>query len=103
MYRQYLPGVFDGGKVYFVKFHAGTASTTLPAALAAGSIHKDVAHGLTSGGEKMAATFPMRRLLHIHQPEVGFMHQGGRLERLARFLLGQLLRREVAQLLVNQG
>ena len=37
------------------------------------------------------------------QAQVGLMHQGGGLERLARLLLGQLLRRQAAQLVVDQG
>jgi hypothetical protein len=38
----------------------------------------------------------------IHQPDVRLVDKGGRLERLAGLLLGQLLRRQPAQLVVDQ-
>ena len=36
------------------------------------------------------------------EPQVGLVDQGGRLERLPRLLLGQLLGRQLAQLVVDQ-
>ncbi len=50
----------------------------------------------------MAAAIPVLGLLDINQPEVRLVDQGRRLERLAGLLLGQLLRRQLAQLLVDQ-
>ena len=44
----------------------------------------------------------MPRLVHNYQPKVGFMDQRRGLEGLAGLLLGQLLRRQLAQLLVDQ-
>ena len=40
--------------------------------------------------------------LAAHQPQVRFVDQGGRLERLAGRLVGQPLGRQAAQLLVNE-
>ena len=37
-----------------------------------------------------------------HQPQIGFVDQGRRLERLPRLLPGELLRRQLAQLVVDQ-
>jgi hypothetical protein len=50
----------------------------------------------------MAPAVPRLGLLDIDQPQVRLMHQGGSLERLARLLLGQTLRRQFAQLIVDQ-
>ena len=40
--------------------------------------------------------------LAVHQPQVGLVDQGGGLQRLAGLLLGQLLGRQLAQLVVDQ-
>ena len=41
------------------------------------------------------------RLL-AHQPQIRLMHQGRRLQRLPRLLLGQLRRRQLPQLVIDQ-
>jgi hypothetical protein len=51
----------------------------------------------------MTAAVSVLDLLDIHESEVCLMHQGGGLERLARRLLGHLLRRQLPQLVVNEG
>ena len=70
--------------------------------LAAGLFDEDAAHGLGRGGEEVAAAVPVLGLLRVHQPQVGLVDQGRGLERLAGLLLGQLLRRQLAQLVVDQ-
>src|SRR5262245_25968038 len=50
----------------------------------------------------MPPAAPVLHLLRIHETQVGLMDQGCRLERLPGLLLGQLLRREAAQLIVDQ-
>jgi hypothetical protein len=74
----------------------------LPAGLAARVLDEDAAHGLGGGGEEMTATAPAR-VLRPDQPQIRLVHQGRRLERLAGLLLRQLLCRQLAQLVVNQG
>jgi hypothetical protein len=49
-----------------------------------------------------AAAVPVLRLVDIDRPQVRFMDQGGRLEGLAGGLVGQLLARQLAQLVVDQ-
>ncbi len=44
----------------------------------------------------------MLGLLHVHQPHIRLVHERRRLERLARFLLGHLGRRQFPQLVVDQ-
>jgi hypothetical protein len=61
-----------------------------------------VAHRRRRGREEVTAVVPLARLLFIDQLKEGFMHQRGRLQCLPRFLLGQLLRRQLAKPLVNQ-
>jgi hypothetical protein len=73
----------------------------LESAPAAGILHEDLPHGL-GGGEEVAAAVPVLRLPGVHQPQVCLMHQGGGLERLPRLLLGQPLRRQLPQLVVDQ-
>src|SRR5215471_17483679 len=53
-------------------------------------------------GEEMARPVPMLSLVRVHQADVGFMHQSSGVERLPRFLLGELSSCQLAQLLVDQ-
>ena len=50
----------------------------------------------------MTAVVPVWFLAGADQPQVGFVNQGGGFERLSRLFLGQLLRRQLAQLVVDQ-
>jgi hypothetical protein len=61
----------------------------LPGPLAAGTVHKNASHGLGRRGEEMATAVPVMDLFPINQPQLGFVHQGGGLQRLARLFLGQ--------------
>ena len=93
----------------------GVRASTLPAAavlatlLAAGVVNQDAAHGLGGGGKEMPAVVPVRVGLPgltsgaRHETQVGLVNQGRGLECLTRPLLGQLLRRQLAQLVIDQG
>jgi hypothetical protein len=50
----------------------------------------------------LALAGPLLRRTPAHQPQVRLMHQGRRLEGLTGLLLGQLGRRQLAQLVVDQ-
>src|SRR5262249_17933595 len=50
----------------------------------------------------MTATVPVRSRLSAHQAEVSLVDQRRRLQRLAGLFLRQLLRRQVAQLVIYQ-
>src|SRR5262249_38902156 len=63
----------------------------------------NTAHGLGGCREEMTASVPVRLSVRADQSEVGFVDQGGGLERLPRLLLGQLLRGELAQFVVDEG
>ena len=56
-----------------------------------------------AAAKKWPRLFQCWRLARVaDQPQVGLVDQGGGLERLARLLLGQPLRRQLAQLVVDQ-
>jgi hypothetical protein len=71
-------------------------------ALAACLIDQNPSHGLGGRREEMAAAVPMLCLLHIHQAQVGFVHESGGLQCLAGTLLGQSLCCQFPQLVVNE-
>ena len=52
--------------------------------------------------EEVPAAVPVGVGLAAHQAQVGLVDQGGRLQRLAGPFVGQLLGRQLAQLLVDQ-
>jgi hypothetical protein len=70
--------------------------------LAAGLLDEDAAHGLSGGGEEVAAAVPGLRRFGVHQAQVRLVDQGGGLERLARLLLRHPLGRQLTQLVVDQ-
>src|SRR5262245_19283893 len=94
-----IAGRRDAGFVQFVPTVLAAALRRMPSP---GLIDEDAAHGLGSGGEEVAAAIPPLHLLGVHQPQIGLVDQSGRLEGLAWFLLGQLLGRQLAQLIVDQ-
>ena len=68
---------------------APPAAAALLAALAAGVLDQDAAHGLGGGGEEVAAVG--EGLVRVgRQAQVGLVDQGGGVERLARLLAGHL-------------
>ncbi len=81
-------------------------ATSLPAAfvglLAAGLIDQDAAHGLGRGGEEVAAIVPALLGIVADQAHIRFVDQRGGLQRLPGILPGQSLRRQLAQLVVDQ-
>jgi hypothetical protein len=92
----------------FVQVDALPVAAVPGPALAPGIVNEDAAHGLGSGREEVPPAVPARLVTGgltcpgRHQPEVRFMHESRGLERLPRFLMGQPLRRQLAQLVVNK-
>ena len=56
-----------------------------------------------AAAKKWPRPFQERGLPDVHQAQVRLVDQGGGVERLARFFVGQLVGRQLAQLLVDQG
>ena len=93
---------FGGGEI-FGKVNPRPAAAVLLGQLGSGLINEDASHGLGSRGKEVAAAVPVPGLLEIDETEVCLMHKSRGLECLTRPLLGQLLGRQVAQLVVNKG
>jgi len=81
---------------------ASPSATMSDALLAARVLDKDAPHRLSRRGEEVAATVPTLGLLGIDEPNVRFMDQCRCLERLPRLFPGQLVRRQLAQLIIDQ-
>src|SRR5262245_3564506 len=69
----------------------------------AGVVDENAAHGLGGGSNEMTAVIPMQSSLATQPPQVGFVDQPSRLQRLPRLLLTQMSRRQLAQLFADQG
>jgi len=78
------------------------SSAAFETLLFSGAINEDAAHGLGSSSEEVAAAVPVLDRLDVHQPQIRLVNQRRGLERLARLLLGEALRRQLAQLVVDQ-
>src|SRR5262249_28658241 len=78
------------------------AAAVLAAALAAGALDEDAAHGLGGRGEEVAPALPLRGVFGAPPPQVRLVYQRGRLQGLAEPLLGPLLGGALAQLVVDQ-
>jgi len=50
----------------------------------------------------MGAAVPLTSLVPVHQAQIGFVHQRRGLKRLPGFFLGELVRRQLPQFIVNQ-
>ena len=66
-------------------------------------VDEDAAHGLGRGGEEVSTVVEARRSFALDEAQVRLVHQGGRVQGLPRLLVGQPLRRQPAQLVVDQG
>jgi cyclic pyranopterin phosphate synthase len=109
--RQFRQGLIEGEDVQRGRLLDGTSGIeihSLPLAPplesppAAGLLNDDPPHCFRRGSEEMAATVPLLCLLHIHQPKVGIVDQGRRLERLPWLFLRELRRGQLSQFVINQ-
>jgi hypothetical protein len=82
-----------------VKVESLTAAAFFSRAVA-GAVDEDAAHGFGRGGKEVAAVLPLKRLV-ADQTEVSFVDEGGSLNRLARFFLGEPACGELAKLVVH--
>ena len=90
-----MAGSFSGGGAVGLLRRVAAASC-------GGPFDEDATHRLGGSGEEVAAVVPALRPIHIHQAEVSLVNQSRGLERLAGLLLGQPLRRQLPQLVVDQ-
>jgi hypothetical protein len=74
----------------------------LDPSLAAGVLDQNPPHCFRRRGEEMPSVVPLWSLLDADQPQIGLMHQGGRLQSLAGVLAGHTDRRQFAEFLIHQ-
>src|SRR5262249_40257671 len=85
-----------------VELDAPELAAPLVTLLAPRLLDEDPPHGLRGRSEEVAAAVPWLGLIHVHEPDVGLMDQGRGLECLAGLFLGELLGRQLAQLVIDQ-
>ena len=66
------------------------------------ALDENAPHGLRGGGEEVAAAVPVLHLVYVHEPDVGFVDQGRRLERVAGLFMCEPLGGEAAPFVVDQ-
>lgn len=93
-----LFGVLEAG----VEGEPGFAASALGGGTGTGVIDKDLAHELGGDSEEMGAAAPFGHIL-IDQPHVGFMDEGGGLERVIGAFAAEVAEGELAQFAVDDG
>jgi hypothetical protein len=77
-------------------------ATRFERSLFAGIFDEDATHGLRRRGEEVSARLPSLRVGNINEPQIGVVNQRRRLQRLARFLTGELGDSKLSQLVIDQ-
>src|SRR5262249_47320808 len=84
------------------QMEARATAAALGAQFLSGSLHQDPPHRFGGCGKEVATAVPVLGLLDLNEAKVGLVDQRRRLQRLPRFFLGQLRRRELAELVVDE-
>src|SRR5207244_3579183 len=87
-----------GRQAVGVEGRALAPAAALLGLLPPGGLDEDAAHGLSRGGEEVAAALPPRGVRRADQPHVGFVDEGGGVKRVAGGLVGHAGGGEPAQL-----
>ena len=85
------------------KVDAFTIAPTFQARPTAGIVDKNPSHGFGGRREEMPSIIPLWIARCARQPQVRFVHQHRRLQRLAWLFLGELLGGKFTKLVVHQG
>ena len=78
------------------------SAAVLDRLLSPGRFDQNSPHGLGRRGEKMFAAVPLFVGVRPNKPQIGFMHQSRRFQRLPRPLLREPMRRQPTQFIVNE-
>jgi hypothetical protein len=92
-------GVLGQGAGVVKQFASDAATAPLEPPPRPRVLDEDPAHGLGGRGKEVT---PIVEFLIAHQPQIGLVHQGRGVEGLAGLLPGELLRGELAQLVIDQ-
>ena len=85
---------------HVLELHSHLGARTLARVPGSRVIHEDTAHLLRHRGQEMGPIVPFQ-LIRAEQPEVCFVHQGRRLQRVTATLAAKILRRATAELRVQ--
>jgi hypothetical protein len=99
--RQEMVLVGRHGDFHIFNIYALQAAAVTAGEFAAGVVNEEMAHGLGGGGEEMGAIFE-GRVVAADEAQPNLMHQSGGLEGVTCGAVGHLIRRELAQLRINQ-
>ena len=93
--------VMSVGKIDFVQGNALSPAAMAELEFATGIINENAAHALGCGAEEVCSVLP-RLIGRVHQAQPGLMDQSCGLQGVASRLASHSVRREFAQLIVNQ-
>src|SRR5262245_10674272 len=99
---QEVLGGSRGRDIHVVEVLPFQPPAMLLGSLAAGVLDQDAMHGLGSSGQEVTAAVPPLGLVATDEPEIGFVHQGRRLERLPWFLPGEPLSGDLAKFAIDE-
>src|SRR6266851_9797296 len=85
-----------------MQFHSLDTAAPLLAALAASLVDEDPPHGCGRSSKEMSPITVQTRHLTTDQPQVGLVHQGSGVKRLARLFMGHLLGGQLTQFIVDE-
>jgi hypothetical protein len=80
------------GDLHFLNVHSLQVTAMAKGPFAAGAVNENTAHGFGGGSEKVSAILKLRLTCIAHQPQPGFVDQGGGLQGVARRFVGHLMR-----------
>jgi hypothetical protein len=91
------------GQIVEIRMLSTRASAAFATLLSASVFDDNAAHCLGGRGKEVTAMVPATFCLVTDESQVRLVHKGGRLKRLPRLFMGQSLRCEPAQLVVDEG
>ena len=101
--RQQVELLVSHGSNNFGQSQPSQSSAPLLRCAPAGAVHQNAPHGLGGGSEEMPAAIPLPGSVRVDESEIRLVHERRGLERLARLLTSQILGRQPAELVVDQG
>src|SRR5262245_10022765 len=91
-----------GTSNHVIQLHTLKSSTVFDSGFSASILYQDAPHCLGGGREKVSAIVKLLFVRRANQSRIGFVNQGGGIERMSRFLACHLLRREFSQFVIHE-
>ncbi len=102
IYSQQIVRDGVGGSTVLIQVNSITVAAMFDSAFTTGAIDQDSPHRLGGRGKKVPATVPMLGAVPTDQPQISFVDQRGRLERLSGLFFCHPLRGKAAQFAVDE-